>query len=315
MNLSAGDARIIMFLYAFRFLTTGMLALLTGRDPQLIRRALRKRLRPGGFVASFNRLPAEEGAFTLGPAGLAFVAHELGCTVNDLPFPRKVTTHRSFLFRHTLSISEVRVLFTLATAADASPVILDRSIAEWETVPSSPPNAALHTRFVLAERLVGDDGVAYAHRPDCVLLCYPKAVGRAKLVALAVELDRNTESITRRIAAKYESYWLYWRERRHVQAFDAVALRVLFILDDVRDRKRIQSMQAELSAFAQRKSGAAEVFRRCFRFVRKSDLRAETLLANPVFFDADDRPRRFFQDAQGVHDAPDARRPADTEAP
>lgn len=311
MNLSSGDAKIIMLLYWFRFLTTGLLALLTGRDRQNVRRAIRKRLRPGNFVSAFNRLPTEEAAYTLGAAGLAFVAHELGCSVSDLPFPRKVTTVRSFLFRHTLAISEVRVLFTLATADDASPIVLERSIAEWETVPSSAPQGARH---VLAERLVGDDGVAYAHRPDCVLLCYPKAAGRAQLVAVSVELDRNTESITRRIAAKYQSYWLYWRERRHVQAFDAVALRVLFILDDVRDRKRIQSMQAELRAFVERKGAAAAPFRRCFRFVRKSDLRAETLLSAPVFFDADDRPRRFFQDAQGVHDAPDARRPSHAEA-
>jgi Replication-relaxation len=304
MNLFPGDARILMLLYEFRFLTTGQLSLLTGRDPQIIRRAIRKRLRPT-FVTAFSRRPTEEGAYTLGEQGLEFVAYELGCALNELAFPRRVSTARSFFFRHTLAISDVRVAFAIAAANAASPIGIDRSVAEWDVVPSSMPRAPRHERYVLSERFVGEDGRACSHRPDCMLLCYPKAAGNAQLVAVFVELDRNTESIVRRIAEKYHAYWLYWQQRRFASAFDAIAMRVLFVLDDVRERTRIRSMQDELRAFAERRADrtAAESFRRCFRFALKRDVSVETVLTRPVFFDADDEPRLFFQPPQVASDS------------
>jgi hypothetical protein len=107
-----------------------------------------------------------------------------------------------------------------------------------------------------------------------------------------LEADRNTEAM-RRIRAKLAAYFAYWSRRRFVTAFDAVAMRVLFVLDDVTDRRRIHSMQNELRQFA--KEHGAEPFRRCFRFARKHDLDETTVLAKPIWWDADDQPRLFFQ--------------------
>jgi len=292
VSLFPGDAAILTALFAYRSLTSGQLARRLRRTAQVIRRAIRRRLRPGGFVVSLQRQATEEAAYTLGPEGLAFVAQELGCPVSEVPFPRKISTVRGFFWKHSVLINDVRIAFDLATESDASPISIHRTIPEWETKPTAPRTAPHHEVFVLSERLKGPDGVTYAHRPDCLFLMRPKAADAQPDVAVFLEADRNTEAMGR-IRAKIAAYFAYFSRRRFVAAFEAVAMRVLFVLDDVTDRRRIHSMQNELRQFA--KDNGAEPFRRCFRFARKHDLDETTVLAKPIWWDADDQPRLFFQ--------------------
>ncbi|MCC6898761.1 MAG: replication-relaxation family protein [Polyangiaceae bacterium] len=293
MTLARGDAALLSALFAYRYLTSGQLARRERRSNQVIRRLIRQRLRPGGFVVNLQRSPAEEAAYALGPEGFAFVAHELGCSVADIP-ARTVSTVRGYFWKHTVLVNDIRIAFDLATADAESPVVIQRTIPEWEVVPGTHRKAPHHERFALSERFKGPDGASYSHRPDCLFLMYARTAGPEQLVAVFLEADRNTEAM-RRIRHKYEAYFLYWSKERYANAFGAVAMRVLFVLDDVQDRQRIHSMQEELRELARRHGGTAEAFRRCFRFARKRDLDNTTVLAQPIWWDADDNPRLFFQ--------------------
>ncbi|WP_437625980.1 replication-relaxation family protein [Sorangium sp. So ce1151] len=293
MTLAPGDPAILMAIFAYRYVTSGQLARRLRRSGQVIRRAIRKRLKPGGFVATLQRDPTEEAAWTLGPQGIAFVANELGCPVSTVPFPR-TSTKRGLFWRHTMLVNDVRISFDLATESESSPIRIERTVPEWEVKPAVRRGAPHHERFVLSEHLKASDGITYWHRPDCLFLMHPKADG-AQRVAVFLEADRNTESM-KRIRDKMEAFWLYWRRQRFVDSFQAVAMRVLFVLDDVTNRRRIHSMQEELRQLASRRENAtaAEAFRRCFRFARMHDLDETTVLAQQIWYDADDQPRRFF---------------------
>jgi hypothetical protein len=303
VNLFPGDSTILMALYEYRVLTSGQLGRITRRNPQVIRRAIRKRLRPGEFVSDLRRNSTEEAAYMLGPEGVAFVAHELGCEPQELGRPNKTNTVRTFHFRHWLLVTDVRIAFSLATAGATNPVCIERIIGEWETVPHAAPTAAHHERFILSERLVGNDGVARFHRPDCLFLMYSRDDGRGKLVAVFLEADRNTEAMPR-IREKYEAFWLYWARKRFVEAFGAVAMRVVFVLDDVTDRTRIRSMQKLLRDMvgSRGKPGEGDAFRKCFRFARKQDLDESSVMTKPIWFDADDNARVFFQPVRPVRE-------------
>src|SRR3954468_22214410 len=115
MTLAQGDGSLISALFAYRYLTSSQLARRLRRSGAVIRRAIRRRLRPGGFVVSLQRQPTEEAAYTLGPEGLAVVAHELGCPVSEVPFPRKISTARGFFWKHTVLVNDVAIAFALAT--------------------------------------------------------------------------------------------------------------------------------------------------------------------------------------------------------
>ena len=96
-----------------------------------------------------------------------------------------------------------------------------------------------------------------------------------------------------------------WR-RRFVDAFGAMSMRVLFVLDGgERDDRRIRSMQAELgkfvasrSAFQLRDRGQTydivpEDFSHVFRFARARDLSPETALRAAIWHGPDaDAPQR-----------------------
>lgn len=310
MTLAPRDTAVLKAVFAYRYLTSGQLARRLRRSGQVIRRAIRQRLQPGGFIVSLPRQPTEEAAYTLGAEGLAFVAHELGCPVSDVPFPRP-STSRSFFWRHTMLVTDVRIAFDLATEDEESPIGIERTVPEWEVNPAALRTAPHHERFVLSERLKGPDGVTYAHRPDGLFLMHAKADGAQQRIAVFLEADRNTEPM-KRIEDKLETFWLYWSRERFVDAFGAVAMRVLFVLDEVQDRRRMQSMQHALRQFARRQdnAAAAAAFRGCFRFARKPDLDETTVLTQPIWYDAEDQPRLFFQPlpppprAAGVEGAP-----------
>src|SRR5262249_8322079 len=159
-----GDTAILIALFTYRSLTSGQLARRLRRSAQVIRRAIRRRLRPGGFVVSLQRQPTEEAAYALGPEGLAVVAHVLGGLVSAVPFPRKTSTARGFFWKHSVLVNEVRIAFDLATESEASPISIHRTIPEWETRPTAPRTATHHEAFVLSERFKGPDGVTYSHR-------------------------------------------------------------------------------------------------------------------------------------------------------
>ena len=288
MSLAQGDADLLLALFAYRYATSGQLARRSVRSTPVIRRAIRQRLKPEGFVVTLQRDPTEEAAYTLGPEGLAFIAHELKCPVSDLPFP-KTSTSRSFFWKHSMLITDIRISFDLATKDPASPVCIERTIGEWEVNPAARGNSPL-----IFERFKGPDGATCFHRPDGLFLMRPRAAGADQRVAVFLEADRNSEAIQSRIRAKYEGCYQYWIRRRFFDAFQAVAMRVLFVLDNVTDRRRICSMQEELRCFAESKGASAEQFRRCFRFALQRDLTETTILAHPVWRDADDQPRLFF---------------------
>ena len=296
MSAFAGDEVILMALYEYRLLSSGQLARLTGRSQQVVRRAIRKRLRPEKLVADIRRHVSEEAAYTLGVEGLKYVARVLRVDADELFRANRVMGERTLFFRHSILVSEIRLAFNLAASTELSPVSISRTIGEWETVPGIRGEAPHHERFILSEKLVGPDGVARHHRPDSLFLMHPKAEGPSQTVAVFVEADRNSEPM-KRISAKFHAFWLYWRERLFAKSFGAVAMRVLFILDNVKDEKRIGSMQKELTEFLSRlnEPQKADAFRRCFRFACMRDLSEHTVLQKPIWFDADNHARLFFQ--------------------
>lgn len=298
MTLATGDSALLSALFVYRYLTSGQLARRHTRSNQVIRRLIRERLRPNGYVVNLQRQPTEEAAYALGPKGFEFVAHELGCSVAEIPASRIVNTARGYFWKHTVLVNNIRIAFDLASGEEQSPIGIQRTIPEWEVVPGTHRKAPHHERFVLSERLKGTDGISHAHRPDCLFLMYSRAVGPEQLVAVFLEADRNTEAM-RRIRQKYEGYWHYWTRRRYADAFEAAAMRVLFVLDDVQDRRRIRSMQEELRQLTRRKGrDDGESFRRVFRFARKSELDETSVLSQPIWWDADDNARLFFQPVQ-----------------
>jgi hypothetical protein len=292
VTFAQADLHLIWHLYTYRYLSSGQLACRCGRSQQVVRRAIRRRLKPEGYVLSLQRQPAEEAAYTLGSAGLALVAHELGCPVSHLPWPR-TSTSRGLYWKHTTLVTDIRIALDLACEADASPVAIRRTIPEWHINPS-----ARRAEPVLFERFKAPDGGTQWHRPDCVFLMHQKDSDERRDVAVFLEADRNSEAVQSRIRAKYAGYYEYWGRRRFADAFGAVAMRVLFVLDNVTDRRRIQSMQAELRRFCESKSADAEPFRRCFRFALKRDISRSTVLSEPIWYTADDEPRLFFQPVQ-----------------
>lgn len=297
MTFAAGDGPLLSSLATYRYLTSGQLARRHGRTSQVVRRRIREFLRPDGYVVTLQRQPTEEAAYALGyPKGFEYIAHELGCPLEDVPAPRNVSTVRGFFWKHTVLVNDIRIMWDLATSHPASPILIQRTIAEWEIDPASDRKAPHYERFILSERLKGDDGAWHYHRPDCLFLMYAKAAADDQLVAVFLEADRNTEAM-RRIRQKFEAYFLYWRARRYLDAFGAVAVRILMVLDDIVDRTRIRSMQEQLAEFARRKGADGDAFRRCFRFARKRDLNEKTVLAEAIWRDAEDNARLFFQPA------------------
>ncbi|MFO0570198.1 MAG: replication-relaxation family protein [Polyangiaceae bacterium] len=294
MTFAAGDGAVLSSLGVYRYLTSGQLARRHGRSSQVIRRRIREYLRPEGYVATLQRHPTEEAAYALGPKGFEYVAHELGCSIADVPAPRNVSTVRGFFWKHTVLVNDIRITFDLVTSRSSSPIAVERTIAEWEIDPTSDRKAPHYERFILSERLKGEDGAWRHHRPDCLFLMRAKGAGADQLVAVFLEADRNTEAM-RRIRQKLEAYMLYWRRGRFLEAFGAVAMRVLFVLDGVVDRTRIRSMQEQLALLTRAHGAEGLAFRRCFRFARKRDLDEKTALGERIWWDADDNARLFFQ--------------------
>ena len=296
MRLFPDDVVILALLREYRYLTSGQLSRLTGRSGQVLRRAIRRRLRPGGFVTDLHRThPTEEAAYTLGPEGYAFIAHELGCAVADLPFSRKASRVKSYFWLHTLLVNEVRIALAVASRPPTCPIEIERVVPEWEVDPGVRRKAAHHERFILSEPFKDADGRSLPHRPDCLFLVRPRGATPERLVAVFLEADRRTESM-RRIRQKCAAYLVYWRRQRFA-AFGAVGMRVLFVLGNIRGDQRVRSMQEELARFtdALRDDAKARAFRGCFRFAQAHALTSETVLTQPIWFDADNQPRLFFQ--------------------
>ncbi len=303
MTLVAADRPLIFALFTYRYLTSGLLARRCARSTQVIRRAIRRRLKPGGFVLSLQRQPAEEAAYTLGAEGLSFIAQAVGCPVSALPFPRP-STSRGLFWKHSMLVNEVRIAFDLATATDGSPIAIRRTIPEWEMNPTERRAAPL-----LFERFKAADGATYWHRPDCLFLMHATS-GDEHDVAVFLEADRNTEAIESRIRAKYEGFYQYWVRRRFIEAFGAVAMRVLFVLDNLTDRRRIQSMQAELRRFVEAKGRAPKHFNDAFGSRSSATLTRTPSSPNPSgtmrktrragFFNP--RPRLVLRRARWGHD-------------
>jgi hypothetical protein len=250
------------------------------------------------LVASFERGPTEEAAFFLGPEGLKYMAEACGTSPAFLPVPREMNSKRGLFWRHTMLVNDVRIAFSLGMDQPSSPVKLRRTIPEWELTPGPSSTAGHHERFVLSERF-REGGKVHFHRPDCLFLVYPTAKGLERTVACFLEGDRNTEAM-RRIREKVAAYRLYWKKRRFADAFGAVAMRVLFVLGEVTTTTRIDSMREELRSMIPPEES---LFVDCFRFALARDLRADTVLEKPIWYEArSERPRYFFQPVNSGED-------------
>ncbi len=281
MHLAPGDSLLLELIFEYRYVQSGQLKRLTGRSGQVIRRRLR-RLAAAQFVVILTRSPTEQAAYALGPLGFEWIAHQLGVAVSDLPFSRKVSQDKtaSFFWKHTLLVNDVLIAFRMALEEHPDLTLL-RSIQEWEM--ENPRARAHHRRYRLSERLE-EGGNVHAHRPDaCLLLGLPRAPGEMK-VAVFIEADRNTQSMTR-IRKKLAAYRVYWKRQRHAAVFGAVSMRVLFVLGEVKTDRRIESMQRELEQMArplEARGEPAEPLTGMFRFARSSAL-AGDIVHDPVW--------------------------------
>lgn len=289
MAFTDDDVAIVKTTADLRYVTPDLLARRLGRSKAVVRRRMRRELVPAGYIVEMPRAANESAAYTLGPLGFELVAHALGIPPWALPFSRKITKVRTFLWKHTMLVNEVRIAFEVACEASDSPAVLTRAIPEWEMNPNAGHDAKHHERFVLSERLGSGQNVR-SLRPDLGLLMHPRGM-EERLTLMLVEADRNTEDHVR-LRTRIEAYKLYFEQGRFESAFGAVDMRVLFVLDQVANAARRERMQQEVQSFAQG-GGARADFVKTFRFAERRALDARSVLTAPVWFDAWGQARPF----------------------
>ncbi len=137
-----------------------------------------------------------------------------------------------------------------------------------------------HEKFLLSERLE-ENGRAHFHRPDACLLLSANHGPKDALVAAFIELDRGTESVSRRLRQKLEAYRIYNSRRLFDLQFRAVGMRVLFVLD-CPTMRRADSLQAELRRYEKHDDPVARRLPSIVRIARLEDLAHDPLRA-PVW--------------------------------
>lgn len=289
MAFTEDDAAIVRMVAAYRYVTPDLLARRLGRSKAVMRRRMRRELVPGGYIVEMPRAASESAAYTLGPMGFELLAHDQGVPVSALPFSRKITKVRTFLWKHTMLVNSIRVAFELACEADESPASLLRVIPEWEMNPGAGPKAPHHERFVLSARM-GSGTRARSLRPDLGMLMHARGLDE-RMTLMLLEADRGSEDHGR-LRSKIAAYRLYWEQARFESAFGAVDMRVLFVLDGMAGRARLDRLRADVASFADKGDGMA-AFAACFRFASREDLDAGSVLTAPVWSDPWNRPRPF----------------------
>ena len=279
MILAPGDHQLIAELFEHRFLSSGQLSRLTGRSSQVIRRRLRL-LASEEYVLPLERRVAEQAAYSLGPEGFHLTARKLGTEVSALPFSRRISVKktRSPFWQHELRVSDVLIAFLLAARKQDAPAQIERVIREWEM--AKPAARAHHEKFLLSERLE-EHGQVRHHRPDACLLLSRAGSDPAAQVAFFLELDRGTESVTRRLRQKLEAYRIY-ASRARFRSLGVVGMRVLFVFD-VPTERRLASLRAEIRRMASRHGPAGAQLAGMIRMARQEDLLGSDPLRSPVW--------------------------------
>jgi hypothetical protein len=291
--LAERDPAILEALLVHKSLTSGELARLLNASQQGLRRCIRHRLIPAGLVVRLQRHPTEEVAYALGTAGFSYVAEQRNITLNKLPYPKKVLQNRTQFWWHDAAVNAVTITFRLACARAESPLHLERVVPEHELVPGAPTHGPRHRRYVLAEQFKDIDGKRQVHCPDSLFLVRPRTE-QQPLVALFLELDRATESMTR-ITQKYAGAWHFWRQKRFRSSFGAAAMRMLFVLDQVRRPTRMSSMQQALLRFVADRGELGDQFARMFRFAHLEAVTENRLLSERVWYTVTNESRLLFQ--------------------
>lgn len=284
MILADGDPPLLESLFEHRFLSSGQLARLSGRSPQVIRRRMRK-LIEGAWVLALDRRPTEEAVYALTPRGREWMAQQLGVEKAMLPIAGQVEANRSqtIFFRHELLVSDILIAF-VRVLEEYPPLELKRMLREWEL--QDPKARAAHKRYVLCERFEVE-GRTVVHRPDACLLLRPIAAPPESVVAVFIEADRSTESM-RRIRRKLDAYYLYWKRERFRAGLGAFGMRVCFVLGEAKTERRIRSMQQTLADFCTQRWSEdqeedASAFAGLFRFALGEALEQD-LLQGPVWY-------------------------------
>lgn len=323
---ATGDQDITLALLKYRVLTSGQLARLTGRSPAVIRRRLRHYLIPdlGVVMALEGGSAADQKAYALSPKGFDMMAEQLGLEPSRLPFSRKPPCGpASPFFRHLKLSNDVAIAFSEACARPGSPVEMLLMCPEWEMDPDPKRRRSKKPweRFVISECLLDLDQPDRTHvlRPDLVLTLAPRRDPQSR-VAVYLEADRATVSVTSVITEKLRAYWhLYLRHG--FARYGAVTMRVLFVVGATRTEQRVQSIQRALGDFCQRHEARHEQYRAqyrqlleqrgvakekadfppiagfaaCFRFARWEDLAEVDILSAPVWQDASGQRLPFFR--------------------
>ncbi len=254
-----GDEPLIDFLLRHRVLTSGQLSRLTGRSCPVIRRRLRRYLAGQlGLVTILDGGSAyEQQAYCLSRKGFEYVAQLEGRGVGTIPYSAKQPAGPGSLFyRHTRLTNDVWIEIERRMAEPGCLLQLERAIPEWEMTqePRKRGRRAKHwEQFVISERFadIGQPGVFHRVRPDARFIIYP--VGHPELRIVAdLEADRATEASQGRVMnAKLLGYWHAFL-RRSFEGYGACAMRVLFVLGNVRTERRIGSLQRAVLELARR---------------------------------------------------------------
>jgi hypothetical protein len=324
---ATGDQEILLGLLKYRVLTSGQLARLTGRSPAVIRRRLRSYLIPdlGVVMALEGGSAVDQKAYALSPKGFDLMATELGLDPSRLPFSRKPPCGpASPFFRHLKLSNDVAIAFSQACAKPGSPVEMLLLCPEWEMDPDPKRRRSKNPaeRFAICESLPDLDHSDRTHvlRPDLVLVLAPRRDPESR-VAVYLEADRATVSVSGVITQKLLAYWHLYLRRGFDKRCDAVTMRVLFVVGSTRTEQRVQSIQRALGEFCQRHEARHELYRvqyrqaleqrgdvkakadfppisafaACFRFARWEDLAEVDILSAPVWQDAAGQRLPFFR--------------------
>ncbi|MDD5305926.1 MAG: replication-relaxation family protein [Deltaproteobacteria bacterium] len=291
MSYAKGDAEILLALNEYRYLQSSQLSWLLSRSAQVTRRRCRE-LISLGYVTGIERTPFNERVFALGSKGFEWVAAEIGRKGN-LPFSKKAARIETPFLAHALLSNDCRISFSLATREHPHVALL-RSVGESEM--AAPDEREPWKKYVLYERLTYEANGKKKHtsfRPDAAVFLYPRSQGPRHLGAFYIEADRNTESVSARIAEKFTGYRLYYDRELYSRLFGASVMRVLFVLDNGNFGRRARTMQSLLQATAENLGdpnpvegeGSPADFVHMFRFADARVLTDKNIIDEPVFQD------------------------------
>lgn len=257
-----GDEAILFFLLRHGVLESGQLSRLTGRSSAVVRRRVRRYLAGElGLVKVLGGASAyEQTAYCLSRKGFLYVAELQGRDVRSIPFSAgEPAGPGSLFYRHRRLTNNVWIELERRMNEPGCPLRLERAIPEWEMSPDPRKRSrkAKHwEKFVVSDRLADIDtpGVFHRVRPDARFIISPKDRSALRIVA-DLEADRASESTRGRVMSeKLMGYWHAFL-RRSFEDYGACALRVLFVLGNVRTVRRIDTLREALRELAEKNAG------------------------------------------------------------